>query len=119
MSSGICLCEIDDQPELPDDLNGMCYYQNMAAERQFLEIMNTKKVSKLEEMVAWNEEDPEYLPASAILKEAEKIKNWLDKNEDWEEFIYGREGFLEDLEEMLQVLRFAAKKNYQFGLSVD
>jgi hypothetical protein len=119
MSMGITLIEPDGQPDLPDEYTGMSYYQNLGEEAEVLSTLKEKKVSGLFDLVNWGAmdgEDSQYHPASQILAEAEKLQTWLTANEEWDEFEFGREAFLQDLDELLQVLRFSVENDHSFSL---
>ena len=116
---GITLLAPDDQEDLPDEYSGMSYFQNLGAEEAALESLKDLQVSKLYDLVVWGSVDGEesvFHPATLILKEAEKLKQWLTNNEGWDDFDYGRDGFLQDLEEFITVMTFAASASYSFSL---
>jgi hypothetical protein len=113
MSMGIVPIGLDGQEELPG------YFQNLAEEMGVFESLKKLKVSRFYDLVVWGAMDGEesaFHPATLILKEAEKIQNWLTKNEDWDEFECGRDGFLQDLEEFLTAMKSAASAGYSFSL---
>jgi hypothetical protein len=117
MSWGITICGIDGQKDVPGDYESYC--QNLGAERDVFEFLKKKKVSKFYDLVNWNFTDGEEgdsHKAEAILSEAEKVKVWLEANEDWAKFEHGREPFMQDLGEMLKTLQYGAKKKYSFTL---
>lgn len=119
MSMGIALLTPDDQEELPEAYAGMSYFQNLGEEEAALETLKDLKVSSLHDLVVWGAVDGEesvFHSAAVILEEAGKIQSWLSKNEDWDEFEAGREGFLQDLEEFLTVMKFAASAGHSFSL---
>ena len=118
-STGITLIEPDGQPELPDQYSGMSFYQNMGEEREALEALEKKKITRLGSLINWDAIDGEesvFHPAEDILEEAEKLHAWLAANEDWDEFDFGREGFLMDLGELLEVLRYSVPLEHSFSL---
>ena len=82
-------------------------------------MLERNEVSRLGSMINWDAIDGEestFRPAEDILEEAEKIQAWLAANEDWDEFDFGREGFLVDLNELLEVLRYSVPLEHSFSL---